>query len=157
MESSLQTLDIAGNTHFRDLNGKETHVITTDHSSDDGETGWQTVSPWTRRAKATHLACIHPPIQPNKGMAKHAALLPGSITSRKNMVISKLFILAKNPKPSSPIKTGTCTKRPMLSPDRQTDDPRLALMPASPTQHSSPDVEMLDLQSPPGTPKTTNM
>ena len=45
----------------------------------------------------------------------------------------------------------------MLLPDRQTYDPRLALMPASPTQHSSPDVEMLDLQSPPGTPKTTNM
>ena len=45
----------------------------------------------------------------------------------------------------------------MLFPDRQTYDPRLALMPASPTQHSSPDVEMLDLQSPPGTPKTTNM
>ena len=57
------------------------------------------------------------------------------------MAISKLSILAKNPKPSSPIKTGTGTKRPMLSPDRQTDDPRLALMPASPTQHSSPDAQ----------------
>ena len=51
-------MDIAGNTHFRDLNGKETHVITTAHSSDDGETGWQTVSPQTKLAKATHLARI---------------------------------------------------------------------------------------------------
>jgi hypothetical protein len=47
----------------------EKKPMTTDHSSDDGETGWQTVSPQTRRAKATHLARIQPPIQPNKGMA----------------------------------------------------------------------------------------
>ena len=45
----------------------------------------------------------------------------------------------------------------MWSPDRQTEDPGLALMSESPTQHSSPDIDMLDLQSPPGTPKTTNM
>ena len=48
------------------------------------------------------------------------------------------------------------TKRPMLSPDRQID-PRLAPMPASPLQNNNSDVEMSDMQSSLGTPKTTNI
>ena len=70
--------------------------------------------------------------------------------------ISKLSVLTTSILHRSQMKPATGTKRPMLSPDRQID-PRLAPMPASPLQNNNSDVEMSNMQSPPGTPKTTNM
>ena len=70
--------------------------------------------------------------------------------------ISKLSLLTSSIPHRSQRKPVTGTKRPMLSPDRQID-PRLAPMPASPLQNNNSDVEMSNMQSPPGTPKTTNM
>ena len=70
--------------------------------------------------------------------------------------ISKLSLLSTSIPHRSQKKPATGTKRPMLSPDRQID-PRLAPMPASPLQNNNSDVEMSNMQSPPGTPKTTNM
>ena len=139
-----------GDTYLNDHNDLIDGHFLSDHEAD-----WQTVSP-RRRSKAFSQNRIQPPRTPHNASATNMSL-PGSITIRKNMQnISKLSLLTSSIPHRSQRKPVTGTKRPMLSPDRQID-PRLAPMPASPLQNNNSDVEMSDMQSSLGTPKTTNM